>query len=78
MRVKLQQARVRMGAGQSAAKARRKSPTDASAGISWSFASPGLQEQQELRIRATKKTHGGDRLFLTARFLTSLIRLKPK
>lgn len=36
------------------------------------------KEQQKLRIRATKKTHGGDRLFLTARFLSSLIRLKPK
>lgn len=57
---------------------RGKAPRVLLLGLAGALPPLRAKEQQKLRIRATKKTHGGDRLFLTARFLSSLIRLKPK
>lgn len=67
-----------MGAGQLAAEARRKAPEMLLLGSAGALPLLYSKEQQKLRIRRTKKTHGGDKLFLTARFLSSLIRIKPK
>lgn len=67
-----------LGAGQLAAEARGKAPWVLLLGLAGALPLLGSKQQQKLRIRGTKKTHGGDRLLLTARFLSSLIRLKPK